>query len=492
MGDGNTDYQTESRASMLDALTGLFNHGYFHHALRQELERSQRYGTECTVALVGLDSLGSFNRLHGYATGDKRIAETANIFSEALRQSDLAARYEGDTLAAILPHTDGDAATAALDRARVEVQKTMGADATVSIGVVEVRVGRQVAGPIMDAALEALERARREGGNRTVRFAKVEERPTGAAARILVVDDIEQNRRLLRALLTPQGYEIIEAANGDDALSAIHNGNVDLVLLDIMMPGIDGIEVCRRIKSNRATRMIPVVMVTGLDDVDSRVKSIDAGADDFLTKPANRHEMLARVRNLVLSKKLNEDLTSMEDVLVSLANAVEARDKYTEGHVQRVADLATSTGRVMGCTPEQTRALRLGGVLHDIGKLGTPDDILNKPGKLDPQEWEIIRMHPVVGNQICLPLKDSLGEALSIVRQHHEKLDGSGYPDGLMADEIGLVARILAVVDIYDALVTDRAYRKGMDQDRAISILQEEADAGKLDGEVLTQFLTLL
>jgi putative two-component system response regulator len=492
VGDEGRDYQSESRASMLDALTGLFNHGYFHHALRQELERSQRYGTQCTVALVGLDSLGAFNRLHGFASGDKRIAQTATILAEALRQSDLAARYEGGILAAILPHTDCQSATAALDRARVQIHKKMGADATVSIGVVEVRVGRQIAGPLMDAALEVLERARREGGNRTVTFAKVEAEPRRVEARILVVDDIEQNRRLLKALLTPVGYEIIEAANGDDALSAIHHCNVDLVLLDIMMPGIDGIEVCRRIKSNRATRMIPVVMVTGLDDVDAKVKAIDAGADDFLTKPANRHEMLARVRNLVRSKKLNEDLTSMEDVLISLANAVEARDKYTEGHVQRVANLATSTGRVMGCTPEQIRALRLGGVLHDIGKLGTPDNILNKPGKLDAQEWEIIRLHPVVGNQICLPLQESLGEALSIVRQHHEKLDGSGYPDGLVADEIGLVARILAVVDIYDALVTDRAYRKGMDQERAIAILQEEADAGKLDSEVLKQFLTLL
>jgi len=477
---------------MVDALTGLFNHGYFHHALRQELDRSQRYGVECSIALVGLDSLASYNRLHGHAGGDKRISQTATLFSESLRQADVAARYEGDVLAAILPHTDSEAATAALDRARVTIEEELGRDASVSIGVAEVRVGRQAAGPLLDAAMAALERARREGGNRTVRFASVEQEPGGADARILVVDDIEQNRRLLKALLEPVGYEIIQADNGDDALSIIHHGNVDLVLLDIMMPGIDGIEVCRRIKSNRATRMVPVIMITGLDDVDAKVKSIDAGADDFLTKPANRHELLARVRNLVRSKKLNEDLTSMEDVLISLANAVEARDKYTEGHVQRVADLATSAGRAMGCTPEQIRALRLGGVLHDIGKLGTPDSILNKPDKLDAKEWEIIRMHPVVGNQICLPLKESLGEALAIIRQHHEKLDGSGYPDGLRADEIGLVARILAVVDIYDALVTDRAYRKGMSQERAISILQEETDDGKLDGEVLKYFLTLV
>lgn len=484
--------EVESTAFIRDALTGLLSHGYFHHALCSELERNKRYGVPCAVALIGLDSLGAYNRLHGYVEGDKRIAKTAGLLALALRQSDVAARYRGDILSAILTETNGKAATLAIDRFRESVVKEMGAGATVSIGVAEVKAGRQMIGPLVDAALDALDRARLKGGNRTIQFSRADVEPRNTIGRVLVVDDMEQNRRLLRALLEPVGYEVVQASNGDDALSVVHHEKVDLILLDIMMPGIDGIEVCRRIKSNRSTRMIPVVMVTGLDDIDAKVRSIDAGAEDFITKPANRHELLARVRNLVRTKQLNEDLTSMEDVLISLANAVEARDKYTEGHVQRVADLAVATGRALNCAPEQLRTLRLGGVLHDIGKLGTPDHILNKPGKLDPDEWAVIRLHPSVGNQICLPLKESLGEALSIIRHHHEKLDGSGYPDGLLAEEIGLGPRILAVVDIYDALVTDRAYRKGMSKERAFKILQEDVDSGKLDGEVLKHFASLL
>lgn len=489
---GQDDYKTESSAVLSDGLTGLCNYGYFHHTLRRELKRSERYGPPCTVALVGLDSMGAYNRKHGYAAGDKRIAETARLFTEALRLADLTARYEGDVFAAILPHTDTPSSTIALDRFRERVVAELGPECSVSVGLAEISKEHHSLGPLMDAARAALNRARLEGGNRTVEFAKVHLESKGEKARLLVVDDIAQNRRLLQALLEPRGYDVVTTDNGDDALSILNRGDVDLVLLDIMMPGIDGFEVCRRVKSNRATRLIPVVMVTGLDDVDSKVRAIEAGADDFITKPPNRHELLARVRNLVSVRKLNENLTSMEDVLISLANAVEARDKYTEGHVQRVADLAVVTGRRMSCSPEQLRALRLGGVLHDIGKLGTPDDVLNKPGKLDPHEWDIIKMHPAIGHQICLPLKDNLGQALNIVRQHHEKLDGSGYPDGLQDEEICLEARIMAVVDIYDALVTDRAYRQGMQKGRAVSILREDAAGGKLDGQVLEQFLAVV
>ena len=489
---GQEEYESETSAPLHDALTGLCNYGYFHHTLRRELKRAERYGPPCAVALVGLDSLGGYNRRHGYAAGDNRIVQTAKMFSDALRFADLPARFEGDVFAAIMPHTDSAAAAIALDRFRERVAEELGAGSTVSVGLAEIGEDRHAVGPLMDAASAALNRARLEGGNRTVRYSAVEMIPKGENARVLVVDDLAQNRRLLQALLQPRGYEVIMTDNGDDGLSILNRGDIDIVLLDIMMPGIDGFEVCRRIKSNRSTRLVPVVMVTGLDDVDSKVKAIEAGADDFITKPPNRHELLARVSNLVRAKKLNENLTSMEDVLISLANAVEARDEYTEGHVQRVADLAVVTGRRMACTSEQLRALRLGGVLHDIGKLGTPDHILNKPGKLDPSEWDVIKMHPAIGYQICLPLKENLGQALDIVRQHHEKLDGSGYPDGLSEEEICLEARIMAVVDIYDALVTDRAYRKGMDKAKAISILRADVGAGKLDSDVLEHFVEIV
>jgi putative two-component system response regulator len=252
---------------------------------------------------------------------------------------------------------------------------------------------------------------------------------------------------------------------------------------------MDGYEVCRRLKNSEKTRLIPVIMVTALHDMEAKVKGIEAGADDFLPKPVNKIELQARTRSLVNTKKLNDKLTSVEDVLFSLANAVEAKDSYTQGHTQRVADMAVLLGGKMSLSEQEINALRVGGILHDIGKIGVPRDILNKPGPLSDDEWVVMKKHPTIGHKICLPLKKSLGPALDMIQHHHEKLDGSGYPDGLREDEIPTVARIMAVVDIYDALVTDRPYRKGMTRERALSILQEEADEGKLDKSVVEQLL---
>jgi putative two-component system response regulator len=191
-------------------------------------------------------------------------------------------------------------------------------------------------------------------------------------------------------------------------------------------------------------------------------------------------------------KSLNDKLTSIESVLFSLANTIEAKDSYTEGHVQRVANMATSLGRLMGMNEKDVKALMLGGILHDIGKIKVSDSILNKPGALLPDEWEIMKEHSEIGYQICYPLKKSLGTALDVIRYHHEKLDGTGYPFGLKDGEIPMVARIMAVVDIYDALVTDRPYRKGMSTQEGIKILHEMVDEGKLDAAVVRSFSEMI
>jgi putative two-component system response regulator len=196
-------------------------------------------------------------------------------------------------------------------------------------------------------------------------------------------------------------------------------------------------------------------------------------------------ELLARTESLITLKKLNNNLASIENVLFSLANTVEAKDSYTQGHVERVSHLAVGVGKKMSLTKRELEALRFGGALHDIGKIAVPSEILNKPGPLDPEEWEIMKTHPDLGCKICLPLKKNLGSALDVIRYHHEKLDGSGYPDGLKGEEIPNVARVMAIVDIYDALITDRPYRKGMTKDKALRILREEAQEGKLDKEIL-------
>jgi len=191
-------------------------------------------------------------------------------------------------------------------------------------------------------------------------------------------------------------------------------------------------------------------------------------------------------------RELNKNLVSVENALFSLASAVEAKDNYTLGHTQRVANLAVALGKRLRLGEKEVFALRLGGILHDVGKIGIAEEILNKPGKLEKHEWEIMKSHPEIGYRICLPLKSTLGIALDVVRHHHEKLDGSSYPDGLKGDQISLEARIMCVVDIYDALVTERPYRGAMPKQKAIDILQEEVELGKLDGTVVNELKDLV
>lgn len=312
------------------------------------------------------------------------------------------------------------------------------------------------------------------------------------SSKILIVDDNPRNVKLLKTILSPLNHEILKAYSGEEALSLIKKVDMDLILLDVMMPNMDGYEVCRRLKQREATRLIPIVMLTALDDTQARVKGIKAGADDFITKPPNRVELMARINSLLKVNQLNKKLTSIETVLISIANAVEAKDVYTQGHTQRVADMAVALGKKMDLSTMETDALHLGGILHDVGKIGVPREILNKPGPLDPDEWEIIKRHPDATYRICLPLKKTLGPALDAIRHHHEKLDGSGYPDGVKGDDISVLARIIAVVDIFDALDTDRPYRKGMPREKTIKILRQEAIEGKLDSSIVEHLIGLL
>ena len=312
--------------------------------------------------------------------------------------------------------------------------------------------------------------------------------PDAVSRKILVVDDIDTNRLALRHFLKPHGFQVIEASDGVEALERVAEDPPDLILLDVMMPRKNGLEVCRELKSDPETRLIPVVFMTALDKNQDHVAALEAGGDDFLNKPFNRALLTARLGSLLKMKALNDRLDQAETVIFSLAHAIEARDHFTEQHVQRVADNAVQLARRAGFAEAELDAVRHGGVLHDIGKIGVPDAILNKPGKLTDEEFEIMKRHPLIGYQICEPLK-SLAGALPIIRHHHEKLDGSGYPDGLKGDEISVPARIMAITDIYDALTSDRAYRSAMTHERACEILRGDATAGKLDSDFVALFL---
>ena len=483
------DYEREIGIPFTDSLTGLFTHGFFHTALDWECKRFSRQGKPFTLGLIDIDYFASYNRINGHRKGDQVLKEMVPVIKHNIRQADLAARYAGDVFALLLLDSDVDQAKVAFERIRESVMEKHANHLTVSSGLASFPRDASHKTGLVEKAQEALIQAKRMGKNKVHFFEKEKSPQDDNRAAILVVDDEPRNVKLLEALLIPLNYQVLKAHNGEEALSLVGKMGVDLILLDIMMPVMDGYEVCRRLKGNETTRLIPIIMVTALNDIESKVKGIEAGADDFLSKPVNKIEIQARTKSLIMSKKLNDKLTSVEDVLFSLANAVEANDSYTQGHTQRVADMAVLLGKKMSLAKHEIDSLRVGGVLHDIGKIGVPRDILNKPGKLTPEEWAVMKQHPDIGYRICLPLKRTLGLALDMIQHHHEKLDGSGYPEGLTGEELSVVARIMAVVDIYDALTSDRPYRKGMAQEQALSILREEADAGKLDYTVIAHLL---
>ena len=303
-------------------------------------------------------------------------------------------------------------------------------------------------------------------------------------ATILVVDDLPSNVALIRAQLDRKGYAVITAGNGQEALERAAEHNPDLILLDVMMPVMDGYEVCRRIKGNSETVLTPIVMVTSLTGLEDRIRGIEAGADDFLTKPFDSVELLARVRSLLRVKRYTDELEHAETVIGSLALGVEAKDPCTDGHCSRLSHYAVLVGQGLDLNGGALKGLRQGGVLHDVGKIGISDQILNKPGKLTGEETVAMREHPIIGERICMPLR-SLKNVLPIIRHHHEKFDGSGYPDGLAGEEIPLVARIMAVVDVYDALRTRRPYKPPLTIDTALQILSEETEKGWWDNQVV-------
>jgi putative two-component system response regulator len=291
---------------------------------------------------------------------------------------------------------------------------------------------------------------------------------------VLVVDDTAANRELIEACLAGIDCEVELAADGPAALRLMDSAHPDLVLLDVQMPGMNGYEVCQRIKADSGTHLVPVVMITALDRTEDRVKALEWGADDFMTKPVQRIELVARVRSALRLRALYNTLDSAEQVIFALAAAVEAKDALTEKHTQRVAEAARSLGERLGLPQASLDALYRGGIIHDIGKIGVSESILLKRGPLNSQEWSRMQAHPIIGETIVAPLQSGTS-LLPIIRHHHERFDGQGYPDGLRGDEIPILARIVSVCDAYDALVNDRPYRPGLRREEAIETLRQGA-----------------
>jgi putative two-component system response regulator len=329
------------------------------------------------------------------------------------------------------------------------------------------------------------------GSKTPVRSLKLGNSQGKSKVRILAVDDNIQNVELLEGLLASRGYEVIKAYNGMEALKKLEETSVDMVLLDVLMPKMDGYETCRRIKSRPETRLLPVIMLTALDSIEDKIRGIEAGADDFITKPFQKPELLARVKSFERLKGLYDELENAQNVLFSLASALDYNDPYTHGHSRRVSEFSVRLAAHIGLDDGDQDIIRNAGVLHDIGKIATDKTILHKPGALNAIEYKHVKDHPVVGEQICKPLKFAR-PLLPIIRHHHEKYNGTGYPDGLVGEDIPLGARIMAIVDVYDALTSVRPYRSDIPPEVALEVMKAEAVKGYWDKELLDSFCEVL
>ena len=307
---------------------------------------------------------------------------------------------------------------------------------------------------------------------------------------ILVVDDVAANRELLEGHLFELGYDVRQAVDGVDALQQIEAEEPDLVVLDVDIPRLSGIEVCLRLKSHPLRRLIPVVILTALQDRPTRLRALEAGADDFLTKPFDAKELLIRTRVLLRERALNKRLDATEGVLRAIARVVEMRDRYTIHHAERVGRYAREIGAALGLPNEDLETLYVGGVLHDLGKIAVPDAILQKQGPLTEEELLVMRAHSVAGEEICRSLR-SVARFLPIIRHHHERFDGAGYPGRLPGVDIPIGARIAAIADSWDAMMSDRPYRPALDREDAVRRLRGGAGT-QWDPAFTETFLALL
>ena len=316
--------------------------------------------------------------------------------------------------------------------------------------------------------------------------------PSVSAPLVVAVDDEAGNRELVTRHLQRHHYDVVTFADGESALAFIDTTPrlPDLILLDVMLPGIDGFALCRHLKGRPLTRLIPVVLLTGLDAPQLKIEGITAGADDFLTKPVQFEELVARAASLVKLKRYTDDLESAQSVIMSLALTVEARDPYTEGHCQRLAAYAVAVGRALALSADDLAALERGGYLHDVGKIGVPDAVLLKRERLSPEEFALMQSHSTIGERLCGELR-SLRAVRAIVRHHHERIDGTGYPDRLRGDAIPLTAQIVGIVDAYDAMTTTRPYRKALSEAAACAELRRDAHEGRLNPRLVQMFVEM-
>jgi len=311
------------------------------------------------------------------------------------------------------------------------------------------------------------------------------------SAAILVVDDEEPVRHLLVNVLKPAGYRLFEAGSAEEAETMLSRVAPDVIVLDVNLPGQSGHHFLRLLRADPATKLLPVIMLTGRPTWADRLSAIDEGVTDFLSKPFSPDELLVRIRSLVRMKRYTDALEDAENVIVALARTVDARDPYTQRHSERVAHYGGLLAVAVGLEGTDLTAIRRGGLFHDIGKIAVRDAVLLKPGRLTAEEFDEVKRHPAEGRQLLQGMR-SLAYALDVVTYHHERLDGSGYPEGLRGETIPLTARVITIADIYDALTTPRPYRGALSRDDALREMAAEVKRGWWDPRLFREFCALI
>jgi putative two-component system response regulator len=308
---------------------------------------------------------------------------------------------------------------------------------------------------------------------------------------ILVVDDMQSNLELMEAVFVREGFKVYTALGSSQAFEIFDNHPVDLAVLDVMMPGVDGFELCRRLKELSQRRFFPVILLTALSDKGSKIKGIVSGADDFISKPFDTSELIVKIQSLLKLKALNEELDHSENIILTLAVAMESRDPYTKGHSTRVSDLAVEFVAFLGLSDFDRKEIKKAGILHDIGKICLSESLLRKPGPLSADEIALIKTHTLLGEELCKPLF-SMRKILPAIRSHHERWDGQGFPDKLVSHDIPIMARILAIIDSFDAMVSVRPYRDRRSIGTTLGVIREEQFYGQWDPELVEYFLEMM
>lgn len=309
---------------------------------------------------------------------------------------------------------------------------------------------------------------------------------------ILIVDDLEDHLNLMEAILMKEGYRIQTTMHVEEAIQITKDISPDLAILDVMMPVMNGFELCKKLKVMSKKKFFPIILVTSLNQLEDKITGLEVGADDFFSKPFNSIELTTKIRSLIKLRKLQDELENSENIILTLAIAIEAKDPYTKGHSERVGSFSSEFARFIGLSEKDVINVKKGGILHDIGKIGLNETILHKKAPLSEEEIEVIRKHPVVGMEIVKPLQ-SLQQILPIIRHHHERWDGNGFPDELKGEQIPITARIVNIVDTFDAMVSIRPYRAVLFTiTEVLRIMRAERFSGQWDPNLVERFVEMM